>query len=197
MSQTTNTTSPIKKTSLFELTTDRLEIDEILGMFDGEITDEDQEAKFDAFLAEAEKNTEAFKRKIDNCVFLRDELRGSALVKKTKGNELIDAARRDDKNADKLEQRVEQAITRLAVAKNGEEKYDEYTFDSNYHKLKFVGSGGTPAVIYDFEDIATIPKAFITKRPELNKSLVLEKLKAGIKLSFAKFAEKKKKLKIS
>lgn len=173
--------------NLFDLTTEMLQIQDILDNFDGEITDEAKEAEIDRFLAAANESDEQFKKKIDNYIFLMDELNGRASAKKDKGSQLIEAARRDTANAERLKDRLGQAMILMNKEK----------IESQYHTLKFVGVGGKKPLELNYDSLDDIPEIYKRVSFDIDKDKIREELDAGAELEFAKYGEKQKRLKIS
>jgi len=175
-------------TSLFQLTDERAEIDRILAVFDGEVTDEEFEQQIDEILLADRENKEAFAKKVDNYIWLIDELRGSSGLKKQKASQMSESAKTEDNKADRLEGRLMACIQLLGK--------DEVA--GVYRKAKIVGNGGKQPITFTFTELSEVPKKYriLKKEEALDKDKVREYLESGKTLPFAKLEDRGKRLSI-
>lgn len=173
-----------------------LELDELLSGFDGDVTDEETEARIDALFDMVSENKEEFAAKVDSYIYLMAEMEARAEIRKAEAKRLSEIAKRDSGNAEKLSGRLFAVLKRLGMSE----------LRTKLHELKIANAGGVLAVDVDLSDYTfdrksdpmkkQIPKKYVKVTYGIDNEAVRADLDLGKCVPFARFGERKERLRI-
>ncbi len=170
--------------SLFDLTSDVLELEALLAEVGGDVTDADAEAAIDAYTAQLEEDLH---RKLDGYVTLIAEFDARAEARAKEAERVRHLAQLDEKNAERLRAGLKQFFVRT-----GREKVETARF-----RVSLVNAGGkVPLKLHCPPE--SLPEEF---RKEVttfraDQDAIRAALEAGTPLVFAELGERGKVLRI-
>lgn len=131
--------------------------------FDGEVTETDVEARFDALFAKMEDVREELGDKCDAYVHLIDELSHLAAGQKAEADRLAKLAKRNAGNAENLHDRLKMFLGRILPA----DKEGKQVMRTRLHEFRIGNVGGLRAMtISDDLNIQLLPEDLVILVPE-------------------------------
>ena len=188
-----------KTKTLFDLSTEAVELDDLLNDFDGDITDEAKEAEIDRFLTDAAENRDSLKSKIDGYIAIIAENDARSEMRQAEAARIARLANENKLTSDRLKSRLIFAMQNILHVEK---------LETDFHLLKTQKSGGKQSLklLTDIsnEDFVTRPEneRFTKIIPPVAAKTVVDNekiraaLEAGETLEFAELAERKTLLKI-
>jgi hypothetical protein len=172
------------KRTLFDLTTEALEIEAILEASGGDVTDEEIARALDHFLAEHASDLRA---KVDGYVYLMAEFEARARLRREEAKRLQQLAATDEHNLARLRRRL-----MLYFERTGKDR-----FETDHFKLAVVANGGVaPLILAGDIKPEGLPERFRKVKLEIDNEAIREALKRGEELPFAMLGERGKSLRI-
>lgn len=172
--------------SLFEISSEILEFEELLTEVGGEVTDEETEARIDKWFEDiAEERDE----KLDNYAALIMQLQGRAAIRKAEADRMAKLAKVDQNAADRLKARLQTFFDLHKMER----------VDTKRFKLVYSKNGGLKPLklttdVVDDPELLPVEYRTLTYSP--NGKAIREALDNGIELEFAELGEQSKSLKI-
>lgn len=172
-------------TSLFDLTTEILELEAMLTAAEGEIPDEETEAALDAYMEQLEGDLHA---KLDGYVTLISEFEARSEMRSKEAERIYALAKADANNADRLRERLKQFFVRT----NRDKPVETARF-----RISLVGAGGKlPLKLHCQPE--QLPAEFRKEKVVISadQDAIRAALERGERLVFAELGERGKVLRI-
>lgn len=171
--------------TLFDLTTDVLQLEELLDSIGGDITDAEVEAQIDQWLAEVSEN---LNDKLDGYVMLVAEYDARSEARKKEAERLLHRSKVDANNRDRLKDRLKYFFERT-----GKRKVETPRF-----RISLANNGGKiPLIVIPDLDPTEAPKEFQKIVTTLDNDAVRAALEGGQQLEFASLGERGRHIRIS